>query len=71
MKIKLSVKGLKELEKSLKKVSNNLKKYEGEQKITLPYSESQWENMTDYEKEQVMESVKNDYIEKIKKEIKL
>lgn len=65
----IKIKGLDDLEKKLNNMQKKLKKYEGEQKITLPYSEEEWENMTEYEQNEAIEEAKNKYIEQIKKDL--
>lgn len=65
----IKIKGLDDLEKKLNNMQKKLKKYEGEQKITLPYSEEEWQNMTEYEQNEAIEEAKNKYIEQIKKDL--
>lgn len=65
----IKIKGLDNLEKKLNNMQKKLKKYDGEQKITLPYSEEEWENMTEYEQNEAIEEAKNKYIEEIKKDL--
>jgi len=65
----IKIKGLDSLEKKLKDMQKKLKKYDGEQKITLPYSEEEWESMTEYEQNEAIEEAKNKYIEQIKKDL--
>lgn len=63
------ISGLDELQKDLKKMQKKLKKYDGEHKITLPYSQEQWDNMTEIERNEAIEEAKNEYIEKMKKDV--
>ena len=63
----VKIKGLKELEKNLKNMEKKLDKYNGTTRVSLPYSEKQWETMSEYQKNQAIEKVKDEYIEKIKK----
>lgn len=65
----LKISGLDELQKDLKKMQKKLKKYEGECHVTLPYSQKQWDNMTEIEKKEAMEEAQKEYIEKIKKDV--
>lgn len=65
----IKIKGLDDLEKKLNNMQKKLKKYEGEQKLTLPYSEEEWKNMTEYEQSEAIEEAKNKYIEQIKKDL--
>ena len=65
----IKIKGLDDLKKKLNNMQKKLKKYEGEQKITLPYSEEEWQNMTEYEQNEAIEEAKNKYIEQIKKDL--
>ena len=64
--IKFNKKGLDKLKKSLKKIEE----LDG-QTITLStsYTNEEFENMTDYEKNQIIEEVTNDWLEKKFKEI--
>lgn len=50
-------------------MQKKLKKYDGEHKITLPYSQEQWDNMTEIEKNEAIEEAKNEYVEKMKKDV--
>lgn len=63
------ISGLDELQKDLKKMQKKLKKYDGEHKITLPYSQEQWDNMTEIERNEAIEEAENEYIEKMKKDV--
>lgn len=65
----VTIKGLKELEKNLKNIEKKLDKYSGTTKVSLPYSEEQWEKMPEYQKNQEIEKAKKEYIEKIKKDL--
>ena len=65
----IKIKGLNDLEKKLNNMQKKLKKYEGEQKLTLQYSEEEWENMTEYEQNEAIEEAKKKYIEQIKKDL--
>lgn len=65
----IKIKGLDDLEKKLNNMQKKLKKCEGEAKITLPYSEEEWKNMTEYEQNEAIEEAKNKYIEQIKKDL--
>lgn len=69
MKNSIKVKGLDDLQKKLKNMQTKLKKYDGEQTITLPYSQEQWDNMTEFEQNEAIEEAKNKYIENIKKDL--
>ena len=57
MNIKLNTKGLDDLQKKLEKSQKKLKKYDGKHTITMPYSEEQWNSMTEYEKEQAVKQL--------------
>ena len=46
-----------------------LKKYEGTHTIELPYSEGQWNNMTEYEKEKAIEEQKQNFINNMLKDV--
>lgn len=69
MKNSIKVKGLDDLQKKLKNMQTKLKKYDGEQTIPLPYSNEQWDNMTEFEQNEAIEEAKNKYIENIKKDL--
>jgi small nuclear ribonucleoprotein (snRNP)-like protein len=60
--IKIDLSGLKNLQ-------NKLKKYENQTNITLPYTNEQWEKMTEFEKQQAKEQAINEYKDKIIKDI--
>lgn len=63
------VNGIDSLQSKLKKMQEKLKKYEGENKVTLPYSQEEWDNMTEIERNEVIEEAKNNLIEEIKKDV--
>lgn len=65
----IKIKGLDDLQKKLKNMQKTLKKYEGERQVTLPYSQEQWDEMTEYEQNEAIEEAKNKYIEQIKKDL--
>lgn len=65
----IKIKGLDDLQKKLKNMQKTLKKYEGEHQVTLPYSQEQWDKMTEYEQNEAIEEAKNKYIEQIKKDL--
>ena len=69
MNIKLNIKSLEDLQKKLKNSQKKLKEYDGKHTITLPYSEEQWNKMTEYEKQQVKEQVINEYKDSIIKDL--
>ena len=60
--IKIDLSGLKNLQ-------NRLKKYENPTNITLPYTNEQWEKMTEFERQQAKEQAINEYKDKIIKDI--
>ncbi len=68
-KSSFKISGLDELQKDLKKMQKKLKKYDGKHKVTLPYSQEQWDNMTEIERNEAIEEAKNEYIEKMKKDV--
>ncbi len=53
----------------LKKIQNKLRKYEQPTNISLPYTNEQWEQMTEFEKQQAKEQAINEYKDKIIKDI--
>lgn len=61
-KVKLDLSGL-------EKIKKKLKKYEETTTYSLPYTEEQWNEMTEYEKEQVEEQVINEYTNSIIKDL--
>ncbi len=65
----IKIKGLDDLQKKLKNMQKTLKKYDGEHQLTFPYSQEQWDKMTEYEQNEVVEEAKNKYIEQIKKDL--
>lgn len=67
--VELSTQGLNDLQKQLKKMQDKLKKYDGEHQVSLPYSQEQWDNMTELERDEAIEEAKNKYIEEIKKDL--
>ncbi len=69
IKVDLSTNGIKKIQKELTNMQKKLQQYEGEQKITLPYSQQEWENMTEYEKNEAIEEAKKKYIDEIKKDL--
>ena len=69
MNIKLNIKSLEDLQKKIKNSQKKLKEYDGKHTITLPYSEEQWNKMTDYEKEKAIEEQKQNFVNKMMKDI--
>lgn len=69
MNIKLNTKGLDDLQKKLKKSQKKLQEYDGKHTIELPYSEEQWNSMTEYEKEQAIEEQKQKFIDEMLKDV--
>lgn len=63
------VKGLDSLQRDLKKIQRKIKKYDGEHQIPLSYSQEQWDNMTESERNEAIEETKNEFIKKIKKDV--
>lgn len=69
MNIKLNTKSLKDLQKKLEKSQKKLKKYDGKHTIELPYSEEQWNSMTEYEKEKAIEEQEQKFIDEMLKDV--
>lgn len=69
IKADLSSNGIKKIQKELDNMQKKLKKYDGEHKVSLPYSQEEWDNMTEYERNEAIEEAKNKYIEEIKKDL--
>ncbi len=65
----IKIKGLDDFQRKLKNMQKKLKEYEGEHKVPLPYSQEQWDNMTEVEKNEAIEEARNKYIEDIKKDL--
>lgn len=65
----IKIKGLDDLQKKLKNMQKALKKYDGEHQLILPYSQEEWDKMTEYEQNEAIEEAKNKYIEQIKKDL--
>ncbi len=55
--------------RGLEKMNRKLKKYEQSTTVSLPYTNEQWEQMTEYEKQQAKEQAINDYKDTIIKDI--
>ena len=53
----------------LEKLQKKLKKYEQPTRMILPYTQDQWDEMTDYEKEQAKQQAVNEYKENIIKDL--
>ena len=53
----------------LEKIQKKLKKYEQPTRMILPYTQDQWDEMTDYEKEQAKQQAVNEYKENIIKDL--
>lgn len=60
---------LDDLQKKFKNMQKKIEKYEGEQKITLPYSEEEWNNMTEYEKNEAIKAEEKNYVDRILKDV--
>lgn len=69
IKVDLSINGIKKIQKELTNIQKKLQQYDGEQTITLPYSQQEWENMTEYEKNEAIEEAQKKYIDNIKKDL--
>ena len=69
MRADLSRNGINKIQQELSNMQNKLKKYEGEHTISLPYSNEEWDNMTELEKNEAIEEAKEKYIEEIKKDL--
>lgn len=69
MKIKLNTKGLDDLQKKLKRTQKKLQEYDGKHTIELPYSQEQWNCMTEYEKEKAIEEQKQNFIDNMLKDV--
>lgn len=69
MNIKLNTKSLNDLQKKLEKSQKKLKKYDGKHTIELPYSEEQWNSMTEYEKEKAIEEQEQKFIDNMLKDV--
>ena len=65
----IKIKDLDYLQRKLKNMQKTLKKYDGEHQLILPYSQEEWDKMTEYEQNEVIEEAQNKYIEQIKKEV--
>ena len=53
----------------LEKIQKKLKKYEQPTRMILPYTQDQWDEMTDHEKEQAKQQAVNEYKENIIKDL--
>lgn len=45
----LSTNGIKKIQQQLTTMQKKLKKYDGEHTVSLPYSQEEWDNMTEFE----------------------
>ena len=61
----LSNNGIKKIQQQLTTMQKRLKKYDGEHTDSLPYSQEEWDNMTEFERNEVIEEAKKKYIEEI------
>ena len=50
-------------------MQKKLKKYDGEHTVSLPYSQEEWDNMIEFERNEVIEEAKKKHIEEIKKDL--
>ena len=69
MNIKLNTNGLDDLQKKLDKSQKKLKRYNGKHTLTMPYSEEQWNSMTEYEKEKAVKEQEQKFIDKMLKDV--
>ena len=69
MNIKLNTNGLDDLQKKLEKSQKKLKRYNCKHTITMPYSEEQWNSMTEYEKEKAVKEQEQKFIDKMLKDV--
>ena len=69
IKADLSTNGIKKIQKELKDMQKKLEKYDGEHTVSLPYSQEEWDNMTEFERNEAIEEAKNSYIKEIKKDL--
>lgn len=65
----LSTNGIKKIQQQLTTMQRKLKKYDGEHTVSLPYSQEEWDNMTEFERNEVIEEAKKKYIDEIKKDL--
>lgn len=65
----IKIKGLDDFQRKLKNMQKKLKEYDGEHKINLHYSQEEWGNMTEIERNEAIEEAKNKYIEDMKKDL--
>lgn len=64
-----STNGIKKIQQQLTTMQKKLKKYYGEHTVSLPYSQEEWDNMTEFERNEVIAEAKKKYIEEIKKDL--
>ena len=69
IKTNLSSNGLNDVIKKLDNMKEKLKSYDGTHKISVPYSEEQWQTMTETEKNEAILEAKNKFIEDMRKDI--
>lgn len=65
----IKIKGLDDFQKKLKNMQKKLKEYDGEHKVNLPYSQEEWDNMTELERNKAIKEAQNKYIKDMKKDL--
>lgn len=65
----IQIKGLDKLEKKLSNISKNLKRYEGNHTITLPFTKEQWNAMTESERNLFIEQAKKKFMTNVIKDV--
>ena len=62
-------KDLNELENKLKRAQQKLKKFDGKHEVEFPYTEEQWNNMTEIERKNANEEQEQNLIDKLVKDL--
>lgn len=65
----IQIKGLDKLEKKLSNMSKKLNKYDGKNTISLPFTNEQWNTMTESEKSFYIEQAKKGFINDVVKDV--
>lgn len=65
----IKVKGLNELTRKLNNINRKLKTYDGNHKITLPFSQEQWNRMSESQQRYYIEREKDKFVNNMVKDV--
>lgn len=65
----IKVKGLNDLSRKLNNINHKLKKYNGTHKISLPFTQEQWNKMTISQQKFYIEKAKDKFVNSMLKDI--